>query len=512
MNKIFKTFSVLFFITILLKVFDVVKNLIIVSKLGVSDNADIYLSLISLPEGIIILLGFDTVRGVANSEYSSMDASTSKEQLKESFQNMFKILLVIAPILLLIVLLLRKDIIHYLLPGFSGEKLYLSYNLSIFILPILLFKIFSGFLVSVNNAMKRFYLPAIFSSVITFCIIASIYLDYFNNELIYNLSIATLIGNIIYTIILLIGSKSLFNNFSYRFLKIDPLTKKLLNACFAIIILVICNQLYLFSRNYFVSYFPDGAISSINYAGTLPGFYNMLVFSTIFSATLSHLSTLFYKHENNTAKDLFWNTLNRIVFVSVPIILILIAADTEIISILYLRGSFLESDVGKVAIPFVWESISILTVVLSLISTALFLAKKKYLELTIVGSVIYILGIIMNFLLSSTLGFYGVSISGLITTGLFSSILLLRANKFWISQRYYVFILFKLLVSGVITFILSYIILLIFENDIQNLNISILLSIKVTIIVLLYVILTTILNVNYITELKLLFNRKKIIL
>lgn len=503
MHKIYKTFSILFLITILLKLLDVIKNLIIVSKLGVSDNADIYLALISLPEGIIILLGFDTIRGVANSEYSSMDSDETSNKLLESFQNLFKILLIISPILFLILYSIREQLISFFLPGFNSEKLLMSFRLSDYIFPILVFKIIAGFLVSVNNATKRFYFPVLVSSVISICVIISIYIKYFNNELIYNLSIAALIGNFIYTILLIIGSRKFFKNIKWFELKLDQLTKRIIKSCFSIIILVAFNQLYLFSRNYFVSYFPNGAISSINYAGTLPGFINMLIFSTIFSATLSHLSGLFHKGENDEAKSLFWNTILRLFFLVIPIIIVFIAGKNEILSILYLRGSFTIEDLSKVNIPFVWESLSILSVVLSLMSTALFLARKKYLDLTLIGSSVFIIGIFLNYFTSQSIGYYGVCISGLITTSMLAAILILKTKNLWNHPWEHLKKLFFLLLSGLITYlIISLSDILIHLTIINGLGVIVSVIFKIILVLFVYLIITNLLNVSFLKDIK----------
>ena len=75
-----KTFSLLFIITLVIRFIDVVKNLYVASKIGVSDVSDIYLALIVIPDSLIVLIGFDTIRGVINSEFSGIkDINTSDE-------------------------------------------------------------------------------------------------------------------------------------------------------------------------------------------------------------------------------------------------------------------------------------------------------------------------------------------------------------------------------------------------------------------------------------------------
>ncbi|HAY33471.1 MAG TPA: lipid II flippase MurJ [Ignavibacteria bacterium] len=503
MHKIYRTFSVLLLITVLLKLLDVIKNLIIVSKLGVTDNADVYWALISLPEGIIVLLGFDTIRGVSNSEYSSIGSEKGLNNLLESFQTIFKLLIIVSPMVFIVLFVFREDIIRLLLPGFGEEKLHLSYSVSMFIFPILFFKIIAGFMVSVNNSVKKFYFPALVSIVISISIIVSIFLNYYENELIFNLSIAALFGNLIYTLLLILGSKEFFRTFRLFELKIDDVTKKILKASSSIIVLVIFNQLYLFSRNYFVSYFPDGAISSVNYAGTLPGILNMLIFSTVFSVTLSHLSSLFHDGKNSDAKSLFWSTILRLLFLVVPLIALFLSGNKEILSLLFLRGSFNLDALSKVDVPFIWESLAMLSVVLSLMSTSLFLARKKYLELTLIGSAVYIGGICLNYLASYLFGYYGVSIAGFVTTALFAIVMILRTRNLWDNPWQHINSLTLILASGVITMIGALLfewLLELFAGEIQGLVINLVL--KASFVSVVYLLVTSYFKVNFLKEIK----------
>ena len=161
MNKTSRIFSKLFLIVLFIKVFDVFKNLVIASILGVSSNADIYTALISIPDSLIVILGLDTIRGVVNSEYAHFNTIGKKEEMWESFNNLFNILFLISIVVVSAIILFNNSIIGILLPGFEGLKKEKAVEISYIIFPILFLKVFIGYFHSVYNAVKNFYFPVI---------------------------------------------------------------------------------------------------------------------------------------------------------------------------------------------------------------------------------------------------------------------------------------------------------------------------------------------------------------
>jgi putative peptidoglycan lipid II flippase len=498
----------LFLITILLKIVDVIKNLIIVYMFGISDHSDIYFGLVSLPEGIVVLLGFDTIRGVANSEFSSQNAGAYSKEVIASFQNLLKIMSILGIILLGLLYLFKDIIVRMYLPGFNGEKMQMTNEIANFILPIFLFKVLIGYLTAVNNSVKRFYFPILSTSIISILVVVSIYIKYFMGVLIYNLAIANLIGNIACTVILLIGSYKFFSNFSLFDLHIDVLSKRILRGCMSVLGLVFINQLYSFSRNMFTSYFPDGALTSINYASSITGIINMLVITSIFSVMLTNLSEYLNNKKVEEARNLFWNTLLTLFYLIVPLIVLFVVADSEIISLLYLRGNFEVKDINLVIIPFIWESLALSGFALNIVSIALFLAMKKYKLLTLIGFSVYALGILLNYVFSLYFGYIGICIVSFITSILYGVLLILNTRKFWDLPWLYIGKLISILVCGILTFILSIFAFSLFEESgISVLSLFTVLSMKISVLAVLYLVFTSIMKVNYFGKLVYLYRK-----
>lgn len=452
MSKTSKIFSKLFLIVLFIKVFDVFKNLVIASILGVSSNADIYTALISIPDSLIVILGLDTIRGVVNSEYAHFNTLGKKEEMWRSFNNLFNILFLIAIVVVSAVILFNNFIISLLLPGFEGLKKEKAVEISYIIFPIIFLKIFIGYFHSVYNAVKNFYFPVVAPVVVGIALLISILLPYYNNDVIFNLSLANLAGNVILFLLMTGGLIRLGATLMIQKIKVDEVTLKVLKGSLSILFLVICNQLYLFSKNYFASFYGEGAISSLHYSGTITSVIVSIVFATFFTVLISDLSSIFSNDQKGKARRLFLNTFSSLIFIVIPVIVLFIVYDKEILSLVYLRGNFTQAGIEMTLKPFFWDALSLLTFILYIIPTTLYLAKKEYLLLTKIGSIVYMSGILLNYLLTGYFGYYAISMSTFFTTGIYGIILLFYSRKIIGRLGIYANHIILIIISGLLTF------------------------------------------------------------
>ena len=136
LNKTYKSISVIFLITIGIKLIDIIKNLIMASKMGVSNNADVFSALIAVPDSLLVLVGIDSIRGVVNSEYSTLYSDKKFDSIQNSFNNLFKIILIFSFPIFLLLFIFNNEIISIMFPGFSGMKKDLAVQISYFIFPV----------------------------------------------------------------------------------------------------------------------------------------------------------------------------------------------------------------------------------------------------------------------------------------------------------------------------------------------------------------------------------------
>lgn len=504
MKEISKIFSRLFVIVLCIKAFDVFKNLVIASILGVSDNADIYTSLISIPDSLIVLLGLDTIRGVVNSEYSHFYTKGEVKYMWDSFNNLFNLLFWISLVAVTIVIIFNSQIIGLLLPGFSGDKKLKAIEISFIIFPILFFKVFIGYFHSVFNSVKSFYFPVVSPLIISILLLISVLIPYYNGEVIFNISFANLIGNIILFILMLTGLKKIGAIIKFKRIKLDPLSKKVLKGSSSILILVICNQLYLFSKNFFASYFGEGAVSALHYSGTITSVIISMIFATFFTVLISNLSSFFSEEQIEKARYLYLQTISTLMFVIVPVVAFFVIYGKEILTLVFLRGNFSEAGIEMTSKPFFWDALSLITFILYIIPTALYLAKKEYKLLSKTGSAVYLLGIGLNFLLSYYLGFYAISMAAFITTGLYGILLIIFSQKIVGNFGKYFSSITFIIISGIVSALVLAVLKIIYFGKFLNndfLNLLIIIFANLLILASVYLFSTTMFRVNFTKDL-----------
>jgi putative peptidoglycan lipid II flippase len=489
---------------------DVLKNLFVASKIGVSDLSDVYLSLIIIPDSLMVLIGFDTIKGVVNSEFSSLDIKKDINKIHDSFKTIFTYIFITSTVVVAIMLLFRVEIISNLLPGFDAEKRNLAVDLSLFVFPVFLCKALIALFHSHLNSLKKYYYPVIPQIMVTLCILFFVMMPYFKNIIIYNLGIGLLVGNLFYTFILFIPivKEMKFNLINF---KINELSRKIFLSCISLLFFVVINQTYLFSRNFIVSYFPDGSLAALNYASSITTFISALSFSSIFGVLLSNLAdNLSVNADKKTIEESsksFYNTMLSLFYIYIPIVISFVLFHNDILSLLYLRGKFDAEGIKLTSLPFIWESFALLPFVFYIVPTALFLATKQYKKLTIIGVSVYLLGIILNISFSYIFGYYGISISSFVTS-LIYAIFLMKGSQVLLRKPHFFtkdFLLISL--SGIITFLFSYLAgyFLSIELSDDFVKLVLILIAKVTFVFIVFIFISHTLKVNLAMKVKQIF-------
>ncbi|MEO6694621.1 MAG: lipid II flippase MurJ [Ignavibacteria bacterium] len=440
---------------IFIKSIDIVRNLIIASKIGVSNSADIFSAISIIPEGIIILIGIDSLRGVVNSEYTSLISQSKLEIIQNSFNNLFKIILFLGIVLLILLMFFKNNIVDMLLPGFDEAKKIKAYGVAQIIFPTIIMSSLIALFQAIYNSFKKFTFPVLVFSISSLTILISILFPPYNNDIIYNLSFGMIFGNVLVLLVLTSNIRSLGLKFKIKGTGIDLTTKRILKSCAIVLPVVFFNQIYFYSRNFFASNYGEGSIASISYAATVPNTIMVIAFGTIFGILVSNLSTSYTLSKGIEAKRLFTNAFKILFFLFVPIVVCLVLFKIEILKIVYLRGNLNLEDIEKISKPFVWEALGLLSWVAYTLPTSVFLAKKKYKMLAIIGSIMYSFGILLNYIFTHAFGYYGISVSTFFTLGIYGIILIYFSRKFQGRYKDFLKPILFIILSGLTTFLIG---------------------------------------------------------
>ncbi|HPS65887.1 MAG TPA: lipid II flippase MurJ, partial [Ignavibacteria bacterium] len=324
----------------------------------------------------------------------------------------------------------------------------------------------------------------------------------YRNDLIFNLSFSVIISNFFVFIFSLLFLQRIIGLVKIKKIKFDKQTKQILKGCTSLIFLLLSEQIFNVSKNFLASYFGEGAISSLNYSRSVSLVIMGLIFSSIFSVLLSNMSSMFASDIKIKTRNLFTKTLTGLIFIVIMLVVIFLISGREVLSILYLRGKFDLSAIDMTMKPYVWEVMSQLSFIMYIIPIALFLSKKKYHTLNMIGSSVFICGILVNLIAVKIFGYYGISIANFFVTSVYAVILLYNSRFIFGKYKREVLIFLKLLFSGVVTFLAVYLIKTAFKSYaavdiIGNIRNAVVYS---SIIVIVYLGLTYLLKVNYLMD------------
>jgi len=510
MKKLLKVFSTIVVFYILVKITDVTKNLIVASILGVSVEADVYLGILNIPDILLILIGFDSIKGVLNSEFSSLKANENIKELWSSFSKLFMIFSILGLIFLTVFILLRTTIVEVLLPGFSGTKQLLAVNAFLIITPVFFFKIIYSLSQAVSNAFHKYYVPIVAPAIINFAIVGSLFVYPVQDSIVYNLAYGITVGNFLVICIMLYFNMRLGARFLTLDVKPDKITLKVLKGISVMVIMVIINQLYFVSRNFFASFMSDGSVSVLNYATMIPNLFSVSIFTVFFNVLLSETSTLLAGQKLNDAKDLFFNITFSIFYFIIPIAATLLICRNNVLELIFLRGNFSRDNIQLLFSPYNWEVLSLIPYVIFISFVSLYLAAKKYVLMSKIGVPIFIFGIFLNYVLSKFLGLYGISLSYFLSIFFYSFMLFYFSKSFLGGIIIQIQQILKMTASGIIAFLLVLLIHNFIEWEFsENVVLSILYSAFVFLFVFsFYFLITHYLNVNYFRRIAILHKSK----
>ncbi len=499
MKKLLKIFSTIVLFYILVKITDVSKNLIVASILGVSLEADVYLGILNIPDILLILIGFDSIKGVLNSEFSSLKANESLDALWLSFSKLFMIFSILGLVFLGIFVLVKTTIVEALLPGFSGTKQVLAVNAFLIITPVFFLKIIYSLSQAVSNAFHKYYVPIIAPAIINFAIVGSLFIHPIHNSLVYNLAYGITIGNFLVICVMMYFNMRLGAKFFTLNIKPDSITLKVLKGISIMVIMVIVNQLYFVSRNFYASFMADGSVSVLNYATMIPNLFSVSIFTVFFNVLLSETSTLIANYKLNEAKELFFNITFSIFYFILPIVATLLICRNNVLELIFLRGNFSRDNINLLLYPYFWEVLALIPYVIFISFVSLYLAAKKYALLSKIGVPIFIFGIFLNYFLSKWLGLYGISLSYFIISVIYAFLLFYFSKGIWGVTNNYIYQMIKMIMAGIISGFLVFFFHNYFSiNYTENLSFRILYTMLIFLIIFgLYYLLTHYFNVNY---------------
>lgn len=490
-----KTSYILMIITILSKVFGLLREKALAYFFGVGMVADIFLVAFQLPMTFTNVISGAVANGYIPM-YDKIKERDDKKLADIFTANLSNIIFIVFAIVTILSIIFARPLVKLMAEGFSGEKL----ELAIFVSRVAMLSIAVTAVSSIYKAYlqihEKFVISVLHSIIMNIIIIISMGLAYKMG--INYLAVGILLAFVLQYGIFIRPIKKLGYKHS---LKIDfnEDIKKLFTSILPILISTSAIEINFMISRSLASGAYAGGISILNYSYKLQSFVTGIVVTSIITATYPKLAKFGSKKDLENLKDALSEGLSNMLILVVPAAFGLYVFSFPIVNLLFVGGEFSVEDARITATVLSFFAFGVIGIgVREIISRAFYsLGDNKtpvYNSLIIVG-----INIALALLLSKVMGIRGIAFATSISfivgaLAMYFSSIRLIGNVF---DKKLLKNLIKITISSVAMALGSRIV---YEVLTKSLSINLSLLISILVAGLIYLILLILLRVDEIRE------------
>lgn len=490
-----KTSYILMIITILSKVFGLLREKALAYFFGVGMVADIFLIAFQLPMTFTNVIS----GAVANGYIPMYDKIKEREDKKNAdafTANLSNIILIVFTIVTILSIIFARPLVKLMAEGFSGEKL----ELAIFVSRVAMLSIAVTAVSSIYKAYlqiyEKFIISVLHSIIMNIIIIISMGLAYKMG--INYLAIGILVAFVFQYAIFILPIKRLGYKHSLKIDFNDDM-KMMFVSILPILISTSAIEINFMISRSIASGAYTGGISILNYAYKLQSFVTGIVVTSIITATYPKLANFGSKKDYSNLKSALSEGLSNMLLLVVPAAFGLYIFSFPIVNLLFVGGEFSVDDAKITATVLSFFVFGVIGIGVREIISRVFYSLGDN-KTPVINSVVIVgINIVLAFLLSKIMGIRGIALATSISfivgaiTLYFSSIKLI-GNVF---DKKLLTNIIKITVSSAVMALVSKIV-----YDILTKSFGINLSLLVSIIVagIIYLLLLIIFRVDEIKE------------
>ncbi|WP_339215173.1 murein biosynthesis integral membrane protein MurJ [Solibacillus sp. FSL W8-0372] len=443
---------IMILLTILSKLLGFVREIILAKYYGITDISDVYFISTTIPAFLFAIVG----TGILVSFLPLLTEVFIKKSFTEgiAFTNkVLNYLFIIISILVVILFIFTPHIVKLFAIGFNKETLNLAVNftrITIFSLYFLGFTfVFQGFL----QVRKKFFIISILGIPLNICIILSIIISFYTNNLLV-LPLGILSGYFFQMLIMFPSLKKQKFKFQIN-LSFDENIEKMIKLSLPVLIGVSANELNSLIDRSLASTISIGGISALNYAGTVNSFIFTVFALTIANFYYSQFSIQAIEEDLKKFKNTLLESISLVMYFVIPISLFILLFSKEIISLLFGRGEFTFENVIMTAEILSFYVIGVFALCMREILSRVFFSLNDTITPMVNTAISMLVSILLNFILSHYLGLKGLALSTSLAS-IVAFILMfrsLRKIKIRIKPYELISLLYKTIIVSIITFL-----------------------------------------------------------
>ena len=460
MSKKTKTTALVLMLIILTsKITGFFRDIVLAQTFGAGEITDAYLTALNIP--VVLFDGISAALGTTFIPiYFKIKSSKGQEEVNKFTSNILNIVILISLVFVLLGVIFAPYIVKIFAVGFKGDVFDLTVNYSKILIFSMVFIAINGLVSSYLVASGNVYISgAITIPFNIFVIIAIIFASVTESYVMVYGTLIVYIAQLLFQLPLLIKK-----GYKHR-LTVNLRDENIRQILFLVIPVFIgsyINQINAVVNRTLASTLDSGSITALNYANKL----NMFAVGVIAVAISTIMYPILSKLASEGNKKLFKinisKSINMIVIIMLPIMVVMTTFSTEIVKVLFEEGSFNSHDTYLTSTALFFYSIGILAYGLKELLAKSFYSLQDTKTPVRNATISVVINIVFSIILVNIMGIGGLALASSISATVTTMLLLISLRK-KIGKIGFSYIL-KTFIKGAIASIVMYIIMRIAYN------------------------------------------------
>ena len=460
MSKKTKTTAIVLMLIILTsKITGFFRDIVLAQTFGAGEITDAYLTALNIP--VVLFDGISAALGTTFIPiYFKIKSSKGQEEVNKFTNNILNIVIIISLIFVLLGVIFAPYIVKIFAVGFKGDVFDLTVNYSKILIFSMVFIAINGLVSSYLVASGNVYISgAITIPFNIFVIIAIIFASVTESYVMVYGTLIAYIAQLLFQLPLLIKK-----GYKHR-LTVNLRDENIRQILFLVIPVFIgsyINQINAVVNRTLASTLDSGSITALNYANKL----NMFAVGVIAVAISTIMYPILSKLASEGNKKLFKinisKSINMIVIIMLPIMVVMTTFSKEIVKVLFEEGSFNSHDTYLTSTALFFYSIGILSYGLKELLAKSFYSLQDTKTPVRNATISVVINIVFSIILVNIMGIGGLALASSISATVTTMLLLISLRK-KIGKIGFSYIL-KTFIKGAIASIVMYIIMRIAYN------------------------------------------------
>ena len=460
MSKKTKTTALVLMLIILTsKITGFFRDIVLAQTFGAGEITDAYLTALNIP--VVLFDGISAALGTTFIPiYFKIKSSKGQEEVNKFTSNILNIVIIISLIFVLLGVIFAPYIVKIFAVGFKGDVFDLTVNYSKILIFSMVFIAINGLVSSYLVASGNVYISgAITIPFNIFVIIAIIFASVTESYVMVYGTLIAYIAQLLFQLPLLIKK-----GYKHR-LTVNLRDENIRQILFLVIPVFIGSyiiQINAVVNRTLASTLDSGSITALNYANKL----NMFAVGVIAVAISTIMYPILSKLASEGNKKLFKinisKSINMIVIIMLPIMVVMTTFSKEIVKVLFEEGSFNSHDTYLTSTALFFYSIGILAYGLKELLAKSFYSLQDTKTPVRNATISVVINIVFSIILVNIMGIGGLALASSISATVTTMLLLISLRK-KIGKIGFSYIL-KTFIKGAIASIVMYIIMRIAYN------------------------------------------------